>query len=276
MKKVFILNQHQNLKLLHFTQTKIWFDANNQFCAWIDDIETIDSLAQLGSQPGVVIASGECVTTNFRQRSWDWSKQHNMIGDLDLIQFNHDYNYEIHVRPPFELGSKQLYVLENLYKTVLRSKKLIYLDNTEEYIPRSLQGSTLYGLASGWKTIRMFRDGRFDKVIVYDVCKRQLNFQQQLHSKPYIPKEIIKDKNTVGNNLVPNDIQDYWSVWHRTPVEFKLLDLFSIPTLNNNSVVWISNVFCYEPNIFQYGWEACKMARKSLQAANSSCIILEQ
>ncbi len=275
MKKVFIVDRHQHPKLLHFTQTKVMFDANNRYTAWADDIVTVQSPEEVNDQNGVIVASGEFVTTDFRSRDWDWTVQNNMIGDPDLIEFTLDYSYEMHQRPPYDQGSKQLYILENLYRTVLRSSKLIYLDNTEHYEPRPLSGSVLYGLASGWKTMRMFRDGDFHKVVVYDCNQRQLDFARQLHSSPYIAAHIEVTGDVMGSRTVPEDIKSFWPVWHRMPVEFKLMDLFTAPTLEPNSVVWVSNVFCYEPTIFKQGWEACKMARVSLQNANPSCTILE-
>jgi len=168
-----------------------------------------------------------------------------------------------------------LYILENLYRTVLRSKRLIYLDNTETYQAQPLAANTLYGLASGWKTLRMFRDGDFERVVVYDINQTQLNFQQQLHAQPYIADQIHIQGDVVGSNTVPQDVKDFWPTWHRTKVEFKLMDLFHTPVLDSHSVIWVSNVFCYEPTIFQLGWDACKMARVSLQNTNPSCTILD-
>lgn len=275
MKKVFIVDQHQHTKLLHFTQTKVMFDANNHYTAWADDIVTVQDLAEVGDQAGVIIASGEFVSTDFRCVNWDWSKQNIAIGHPDLIQFSADYSYEMHQRPPYPPGSKQLYILENLYRTVLRSKRLLYLDNTESYQQKSLNGDVLYGLASGWKTVRMFRDGQFKHVVVYDCNPRQLDFARQLHAQPYIADHIDITDNFIGSTTVPEDIKNFWPTWHNTSVEFQLIDLFSTPQLKPNSVVWVSNVFCYEPTIFQQGWETCKMARVSLQSNNPSCTILE-
>ena len=275
MRKVFIVNQHQHRGLLNFTQAKVFFDANNRYVDWVDDIETVENIEQIGNQPGIIISSGECVTTNFRTRLWDWNKQNFCIGDSELISFTAEYSYEIHKRPPFEQGSKQLYILENLYRTVLRSRRLVYLDNTEDYNARRLKGSRLYGLASGWKTLRLARDGEFNTVVVYDNCRKQLDFQQELHSRPYIADHITTDQDFAGSNQVPNDVKLYWPTWHKTPVRFEFIDLFDIPRLENNSAIWISNVFCYEPNIFEKGWEACKTARTELQNANPSCTIFE-
>jgi hypothetical protein len=275
MKKVFIVDQYQHARLLHFTQAKVMFNAKNQYTTWADDIVTVPDIESVGHQAGVVIASGDIVTTNFRSRPWDWQQTNIQLHDSDLIKFDADYSYQMHQRPPFESGSKQLYILENLYRVVLRSSKLIYIDNTETYEPRSLTGSVLYGLASGWKTVRMFRDGNFERVIVYDKNQTQLDYQQRLHSQPYIADQLDIQGDVVGSRTVPKDIQDFWPSWHRMKVEFKLIDLFHTPVLEEHSVIWVSNVFCYEPTIFQQGWEACKLARVSLQNANPSCTILE-
>lgn len=275
MKKVFIVDQHQHPRLLYFTQTKVMFDANNQYTAWADDIVSVSDIKAIGNQPGVVIASGDIVTMTFRSRAWNWNQQNHCVHDHDTIPFDPAYSYEMHQRPPFDAYSKQLYILENLYRTVLRSKRLIYLDNTETYQAQPLAANTLYGLASGWKTLRMFRDGDFERVVVYDINQTQLNFQQQLHAQPYIADQIHIQGDVVGSNTVPQDVKDFWPTWHQTKVEFRLMDLFHTPVLDPHSVIWVSNVFCYEPTIFQLGWDACKMARVSLQNTNPSCTILD-
>ena len=275
MKKVFIVDQHRHEALLRFTQTKVMFDAQNQFTAWADDIVTVTDVKDIEHQAGIVIASGDIVTANFRSRPWNWQQTNLQLNDADCIQYHADYSYEMHQRPPFEAGSKHLYILENLYRIVLRSSSLIYLDNTECYEPRPLTGSTLYGLASGWKTLRMYRDGEFERVVVYDINQRQLNFQKQLHTEPYIADQINTQGHVVGSKLVPQDVQDFWPIWHRTQVEFRLMDLFALPVLDEHSVIWVSNVFCYEPTIFKLGWDTCKMARVSLQNTNPSCTILD-
>jgi hypothetical protein len=274
MRRVFIVDRYKHPALLRFTQTKVMFDANNVYTNWCDDIVTVDSVDAV-DQPGIVIASGEFVTTDFRSRTWDWNQHHVAIGDMDLIQFDPEYSYLIHERPPFAHGSKQLYIVENLYRTVLQSQRLLYVDNTESYTPRSYHDRVLYGLASGWKTLRMARDSEFDRVIVYDRNVRQLEYQKDLHSRYFIPDQLATGKATVGSITVPEDVKAYWKTWHNTQVEFRLLDLFDSVKLEDHSVIWVSNVFCYEPSIFEHGWEFCQAAQHRLQIANPTCTIVE-
>jgi len=51
--------------------------------------------------------------------------------------------------------------------------------------------------------------------------------------------------------------------------------LFADPKFLDNSFVWISNAFMYEPSIFRLGWEKCKLAKHNLITSNKTCLITE-
>ena len=278
MNKIFIIDQHKNPGLLKFTQTKLFFDAKNQGTNWASDCITVDSIDEISDSSGIVINSGEFVTTTFRHC---YPLVHTLIdarGHKDLIQFTPDYSYEIHKKPPYQPGSKQLYILENLYKVVLRSKKLVYLDNTEPVHPVSITAVNFYGLASGWKSVQLIKHfgiESFESITIYDKCQQQLEYQQYLHSCATLPKSVNISLPTYGNYNPPTDIVDFWSTWHNAKVKFELIDLFANPKFLDNSFVWISNAFMYEPTIFQHGWDSCKMARHNLITLNKTCTITE-
>jgi len=278
MNKIFIVDKHKNPGLLRFTQTKVFFDANNQGTNWANDCVVIDSVDEILDASGIVINSGEFVTNTFRYRYAMVDTLVDARGHADLIQFTPDYTYEMHKKPPYHTGSKQLYILENLYKVVLKSNKLVYLDNTETTLPASTNAQHFYGLASGWKSVQLIKNfgiDSFQSITIYDKCQRQLEYQQFLHSGATLPNAVNVLPPTYGEYKPPQDVIDFWPTWHSTTIKFKLIDLFANPKFLDNSFVWISNAFMYEPNIFQIGWEKCKLAHHNLILQNKTCTITE-
>ena len=256
MNKIFIVDIHKNPGLLKLTEVKLFFDDKNQGVDWAYDCETVDSTEQIPSSAGIIINSGEIVTTDFREKFYKVNTLIDCRGHKDLIQFTPEYNYDMRTRSPFEQGSKQLYVLENLYKVILRSKKLVYLENTESYQPISVTSDHFYGLASGWKSVQLVRDiglKSLKSITVFDRCERQLEYQKYLHSCPTLPESINIDTPICGEYNPPADLIEFWPDWHDADVNFEILYLLQIPIFPENSFVWISNVFRYEPTIFEMG-----------------------
>lgn len=276
MNKVFIIDLHKNPGLLRFTETKVFFGAKNQSLDWAYDCEVVDSIDQITEDVGIVINSGEFVSTNFRLKYPRVSKLVDARGDPDLIQFTPDYSYSIKKQPPYEQGSKQLYILENLYKVILRSEKLVYLDNTENHIDINISAKHFYGLASGWKSVKLIKQlgiESLDTITIYDKCVRQLEYQQYLHSCSQLPSAVNVDPPVCGEYCPSDEMKEFWPLWHKAKVEFKIIDLFQTPVFPEDSFVWISNVFKYEPAIFEFGWQECKTALQRLCSVNKSSII---
>jgi hypothetical protein len=279
MHTVFIVDTHKNPGLLKFTETKVFFDAKNQAVDWADDCIIVDHTDQIQATSGIIINSGEFITTNFRRKYNTVDSLIDCRGDSDLILFTPEYNYNYAKKPPYEQGSKQLYILENLFKTVLKSKKLIYLENTESHTTTTDQPRHFYGLASGWKSIKYvseFGINSLDTITIFDKCKRQLEFQQYLHSCQQLPTQITVEPPVCGNYNPSQEIIDFWPQWHQTRVRFEHIDLFDAPVFPEHSFIWISNVFKYEPTIFEIGWQQCKSARQRLFLLNELCIITER
>jgi hypothetical protein len=277
MPKIFIVDAHQNPGLVKFTEAKIFFNAKNQHVDWATDCVVVDHADQISDKEGIIINSGDCVTTNFRNRYQHVDSLLDCRGDPDLIQFTPDYSYSYTKKPPYEPGTKQLYILENLYKTVLRSKKLVYLENTEPYTKIDCAAKHFYGLASGWKSLQYVKDlgiKNFETITIYDICERQLEYQKYLHGCSTLPDQINIENPVCGTYNPDEDIKQFWPIWHSTAVQFCILDLYDTPKFPDNSFVWISNAFNYEPNIFKFGWTACKKAKENLFLKNKSSILV--
>lgn len=277
MNKIFIVDCFKNPGLLKFIQTKVFFDAKNNSTDWASDCVVVNSINDIQESCGIVINSNQFITTTFRAKHKSVEYLLDARNDTDLIEFDPTYSYDIKQRPPFKAGSKQLYILENLYKVMLKSTKLVYLDNTEQYSEITCNPKHFYGLASGWKSVRLARDigiDTLDTIVIYDKCSRQLEYQQYLHSCKHLPDSIDVAPPVCGEYSKPEDLVTFWPTWNKTKVQFKLLDLFETPIFPDNSLVWVSNVFKYEPTIFNLGWEECKSAQQRLKNANQSSIII--
>lgn len=278
MNKIFIVDCYKNPKLLNFVQAKVFFNAKNEGIDWASDIEVVNHTSEIVDKSGIIINSNQFITTDFRKKYKSVDTLVDARNDPDLINFDTDYDYIISHRPPFAAGSKQLYILENLYKVVLRSKKLIYLDNTEP-VPTQLLGSYkhFYGLASGWKSTSLVKHlglNNLESITIYDKCVRQLEHQQFLHSCNQLPDTLTVDPPYCGEYLPPEDIKKFWPQWSSSKVKFEVIDLFLTPVFPENSLIWISNVFKYEPTIFEYGWKECKDAKQRLIDRNKTCTII--
>lgn len=275
----------ENLELLRFTETKLFFNAKNNGIDFFTDCFIVkneqDIVEYLNLDDTVVVLkNGFYLTTSFIKKISNKKGIHIVSeNDDDIIVFDTDTRVTTKKRSKYKSPSKQNYIIENLLKVVINSKKILYYDNTESYTFKKYEGiENLYGLASGWKTARLARDiglSNLKNVIVYDYNVQQLNFAAQLHSQPFLPDTMPKQKNTVNEYEVPKDLLSFWNEWHNYPVQFCEIDLFQTPIFLENSLIWISNVFQYEPNIFNYGWQENKFRKNNLILNNPSCIIIE-
>jgi hypothetical protein len=135
----------------------------------------------------------------------------------------------------------------------------------------------LYGLASGWKTAHLaYQIGldNLETITVYDANPHQLEWAKKLHRFEQLPDKLDVPYHHVGEYNVPDWPNEWWADWHRYPVRFETIDLLSAPEFPENSLVWISNVFKFEPLIFNLGWQRLKKHKKDLLNANKKSIII--
>ena len=285
MRTAFIIDTGINESLLRFTETKLFFNAKNQGINFVNSVEivpTLDLAIQLANtvDNAVILYTGDFITTNFIIKHKNTQGIIFATEDLDVIKFDIDTYVGIKKKSQYQLGSKQLYIIENLLKTCLRNKTLVYLENTEdlnlEKIPNQ-QYQHLFGLASGWKTIELANYIGFEKlksITVYDRNIEQLKHAQWLHSHLELPVNCLEYKNVCGTYNPSCIDTEVWKNWNNFSVEFKEINLFDIPIFPPRSLVWVSNVFCYEPNIFDLGWKKCNNMRSQLIDSNKDSTIL--
>ena len=280
MRIAFIIDQGLNESLLRFTETKLFFDATNQAIHFVDQIEIVPTLHDAmrlshNTNNAVILYTGDFLTTTFRNKHADTTGVILAFDDPDVIKFDPNTCVSIKKKSHYSGGSKQLYIIENLLKTCLRNRKLVYLDNTEglnlEKIPHN-HYRHLFGLASGWKTVELANHIGFsnlDSITVYDRNPEQLKHAEWLHSHATLPGEHPPYKNVCGNYDPTRINSEIWKKWNTFDVKFKTINLFDIPTFPPNSLIWVSNVFKYEPNIFDFGWKKCNNMYNQLVNSNN-------
>jgi hypothetical protein len=280
MRTAIIVNDIDNLPLLRFTETKLFFDAKNQGIDYVDDCVVVDTFDEAHSiaeqcESSVILKTGDFLTTTFRNNNATSSICY--ADGPDIIRFASDTYVGFSKRCHYEQGSKQLYIIENFLKTYLRSRKLVYLDNTESMaMPVVGAVKHLYGLASGWKTILLADHIGFDNlesITVYDYTPNQLSHAQWIHQ--HVAEPICPTYTNVCGEYKPDSISvELWQRWKEYPVKFEQINLFDTPVFPEQSLVWVSNVFRYEPNIFDFGWETCKNRKKELADNNAQSYII--
>lgn len=282
MRTAIIVNTIDNLPLLRFTETKLFFDAKNQGISFVDDCAVVSSFEEASElaktlDSAVILKTGDFLTTDFRKHHQ--STPGVIIADgPGIIKFDPETYVGFKKRCHYTQGSKQLYIIENLLKTYLRNRSLVYLDNTEDIAVDLPTGPIkhLYGLASGWKTIMLAEQIGFDNlesITVYDFNPEQLAHAKWLHKNVAVAECPIY-KHVCGE-YNPNAIsKELWTAWSNYPVQFKQINLFDTPVFEEQSLVWISNVFRYEPNIFDFGWQMCKNKKLALKEANEHSYII--
>jgi len=281
MRTAIIINNIDNLPLLRFTEAKLFFDANNHAIEFVNDciiVGTFDQamLEAASLQSSVILYVGDFLTTNFRNRHAH--SQGVIFADSDIIKFSPDTYIGLKKRSHYPQGSKQLYIIENFLKMYLRSKNLVYLDNTEpvEIDNSALTVEHLYGLASGWKTMTIANTIGFENlksITVYDNNQTQLQHAEWIHKNP-LEQECPKYKNICGEYDITKIDKSMWLNWNKYPVQFKHINLFDLPIFPKNSLVWVSNVFCYESNIFDLGWKLCKNTLAQLKEFNKESVFI--
>ena len=283
MRTAIIVNHVYNESLLRFTETKLFFDAENQGIHFVDDcliVKSIDEANTLAETLDnvVILQIGDFLTTKFREKHKDSVGIINAIDDPDTIKFDLHTHIGFSKKCHYPNSSKQLYIIENLLKTCLRNRKLVYLDNTEPMAPGSFNNVRhLYGLASGWKTVQLAEMIGFDSlesITVYDKNQVQLEHARWAHSYEVLPDQCPTYAQTFGEYKPHTVSKQTWKQWNEFDVNFKQINLFDLPQFPAQSLIWISNVFRYESNIFEFGWEICKNTHKQLCEKNKESIII--
>jgi hypothetical protein len=288
MRLAIIIDNGLNESLLRFTETKLFFDSKNMPRNFFNDVLVVSSLKEandnikiINPTVSIILKTGYFLTSVFLDNHKNSTGQIIVDENIqnEVIIYDDDTYIGFQKRCKYPPKSKQLYIVENMLKSILRSKKNIYIQNTEQLDENIYSVDHLYGLASGWKTIHLAKQIGLDNlksITIYDVNVKQLDYAKFLHSCKQIPCDMYKTENSYGNFSIPTWLDDkFWNQWTRYPVEFKQINLYETPIFLPKSLIWISNVFCFEPSIFEYGWDFLKTKKQILYNLNKESIIIE-
>lgn len=283
MRTAIIVNDTDNLSLLYFTQTKLFYNAHNKAIHLFKDCVTVESYSQakqIAKGNDIVLEIGDVLTPEFIDKYKHSPSVVYTKDQPDVIRFDKDKPMDEkslmkELLQPY--GDDKRIIISKLLKMVTESANKIYLRQTEqldiEYNPSCKH---FYGLASGWKSMMHCVKHQYETVTLFDHCNRQLNFAEALQTQMSLPLDYQIDEPVMGPWNPPQKVIDSWHIWHSMDVKFQKINLLEIPIFPKQSLVWMSNVFNWEPNIYRYGYDKLKYLENQLAETNSECIFVRQ
>lgn len=281
MRTAIIINDTNNLSLLNFTQTKLFYDAYHQDIGLFKDCATVKSYSQakqIAKGNDIVLEIGHVLTPEFIDRHTYSSEVVYTKDQPDVIRFDKDQPMDEKSMLKESLKPDMNYkgiLISKLLRLIKQSSNIIFLSNTEQSdIQYNANCKHFYGLASGFKSMMHCIKHPYETITVFDNCDRQLNFAKALHSQMSLPLDCHVDEPVFGKWNPPQEVKDSWHIWHSMDVKFEKINLLKTPIFPKHSLVWMSNVFGWEPNIYRYGYDKLKYLENQLAETNSECIFV--
>tara|TARA_A100001015_G_scaffold285826_1_gene353790 strand:- start:419 stop:1288 length:870 start_codon:yes stop_codon:yes gene_type:complete len=268
----------KNISLLKFTQTKLFFDAYNVGHDYFQDCKTVGSYGEaekIAKGNDIILETGDYLTTSFRNKHKDSNKVVYARDNDEVYKFkkNLPIDYQT-VFKELDKKSKQRFIIENMFKVVVKAKNKIWFQQTEEStIPYHKECKHFFGLASAWKSMLHCVEHDYETYTIYDFCEPQLEFAKAMQSQMSLPEDL-KVKNAFGEWNPPKKVKEKWATWHSMDIKFEKIDLLDTPIFPKHSLVWVSNAFNYEPTMFKYGYDKVKYLKNQLAEKNSDSIII--
>ena len=279
MRTAIIVNDTpKNISLLKFTQTKLFFDAYNVGHDYFQDCKTVNSYEEaekIAKGNDVILETGDYLTTTFRNKHKNTDKIVYARDNEEIYKFKKNWPIDYStVFNKLHKKSKQRFIIENMFKVVVKAKKKIWLQQTEQSgIPYYKECKHFYGLASAWKSMLHCVKHDYETYTIYDFCEPQLELAKALQSQISLP-ENLEIKNAFGKWDPPKEVKDNWKKWHSMDIKFEKINLLDTPIFPKHSLVWVSNAFNYEPTMFEYGYDKVKYLKNQLAEKNSDSIII--
>ena len=283
MRTAIIVNDTpKNISLLRFTQTKLFFDAYNVGYNYFQDCKTVSTYEEaekIAKGNDVILETGDYLTTSFRNAHKDADKVVYARDSDKVYKFDKALPIDFatmftEMNKPVYKESKQRFIIDNMLKIVVKSKKKIWIEQTEQFnIPHHKECKHFYGLASAWKSMLHCVNHDYDTYTIYDYCEPQLELAKALQSQMSLP-ENLKVENANAEWNPPQEVKDNWHKWHSMDIKFEKIDLLDTPVFPKHSLIWISNAFHYEPTMFKFGYDKIKYLKNQLAEKNSDSIII--
>ncbi len=267
-----------NISLLKFTQTKLFFDAYNVGHDYFQDCKTVSSYEEaekIAKGNDVILETGDYLTTTFRNKHKNADKVVYARDSNEVYKFqkNLPVDYPT-VFKELDKKSKQRFIIENMFKVVVKAKNKIWFQQTEQSsIPYYKECKHFYGLASAWKSMLHCVKHDYETYTIYDFCEPQLELSKALQSQMSLPEDL-EVKNAFGEWDPPKEVKENWKKWHSMDIKFEKINLLHTPIFPKHSLIWVSNAFNYEPTMFEYGYDKVKYLKNQLAEKNSDSIII--
>ena len=267
-----------NISLLKFTQTKLFFDAYNVGHNYFQDCKTVSSYEEaekIAKGNDVILETGDYLTTSFRNKHKHADKIVYARDNEEIYKFkkNLPIDYAT-IFKELDKKSKQRFIIENMFKVVVKAKNKIWLQQTEQSrIPYYKECKHFYGLASAWKSMLHCVEHDYETYTIYDFCEPQLELAKALQSQMSLPEDL-EIKNAYGKWNPPQEVKANWNKWHSMDIKFEKINLLHTPIFPKHSLIWVSNAFNYEPTMFEYGYDKVKYLKNQLAEKNSDSIII--
>lgn len=244
--KAIIIHKGENLKLLRFSQISCFFEP------WVFGLK------------GIKVFDDCVIVENIEQAE-------KIKNNQDIIMKAGEQYYKGEVKP-FDTKTLLKY-----YRQINRDKKMLYVDQTEEmglkYFPKC---NKFYGVASGWKAMLHCVEHKYDYIKIFDKNERQLELAKKLHSLPNLPDEIQVDWPYSANGFKPTEhLKNKWRFWHELDVQFEQIDILEEASFPYDSLIWVSNIFDYHTNIFDYGYEKLKKIKQQFIFDNQNSVVID-
>ena len=194
-----------NISLLKFTQTKLFFDAYNVGHNYFQDCKTVSSYEEaekIAKGNDVILETGDYLTTSFRNKHKHADKIVYARDNEEIYKFkkNLPIDYAT-IFKELDKKSKQRFIIENMFKVVVKAKNKIWLQQTEQSrIPYYKECKHFYGLASAWKSMLHCVEHDYETYTIYDFCEPQLELAKALQSQMSLPEDL-EIKNAYGIRL---------------------------------------------------------------------------
>jgi len=281
MRNAIIVNDTNNQSLLYFTQTKLFYNAYGEAIHLFKDCVTVESYSQakqIAKGNDIVLETGDVLTPEFIDRHTDSSEVVYTKDQSDVIRFdkNNPMDEKSMVAELLQPhGGYKRILIQNLLNMVKESSNKIFLSNTEQSdIQYNANCKHFFGLASGFKSMMHCIKHPYETITVFDICDRQLDFAKALQTQMSLPLDYQVDEPVMGEWDPPQKVKDSWHIWHSMDVKFEKINLLETPIFPKHSLVWISHVFGWEPNIYRYGYDKLKYLENQLAETNSECIFV--
>lgn len=245
--------------MVRFTEVKCFFDYQNQWLGFFDQVLLLESADQFIGDSWKIRA-GQYITSTIRSIYKD-SQSVDLRGDKRTIDFDEPFSTKRFMHR--YRGLKQQYILENHMQMLLKQKKrLMYLGNNERVPHLEAGGKAIWVPASGMMAYHLWKMNKKSPIKIYDINPQQLDFSCWLNSQNHMPTPdaVLEYVGKLDRAAIAepyfHDAGDVecWEEWTRSKKGYHRLDILS-QDIPEGELLWPSNILEYMPCYHAWGAE---------------------